>query len=51
VTVVIGVLALSAAVFVLDAAAGGSLIPPRVLERQLGHEVDFGQLPATRLAR
>ena len=37
VTLVLGVLALSGALFAIEAAAAGALIPPRLLERQLGH--------------
>jgi hypothetical protein len=42
VTLVLGVLALSGALFAINAAAGGALIRPGVLEQQLGHGVDLG---------
>lgn len=43
VTLVLGVLALSAALFAVNFAAAGALIPPGVLEEQLGHGVDVGE--------
>jgi hypothetical protein len=41
-TLIIGVLALSGALFGINVAAGGALIQPAVLEKQLGHGIDFG---------
>lgn len=41
VTLVLGVLALSGTLFAINVAAGGALIPPDVLEEQVGHGVAF----------
>ena len=41
-TLAIGVLTVSGALFVATLAGGGALIPPSVLEEQLGHGVDAG---------